>query len=240
MKTGNNNFSPKKAGELIQRLQLLHTHMVSTDEAESKSLSSYLHDSVVQVLSAVHMQLSMLVFEYPQLADSALPDSLTMVADLAEDLVMTARKLWPLDLSSLGLNAVLQQVCEDFSQLVQIPIIYLGTELPDLPEATAIAFYRLIQAQLTNIREHAQATNVWVTLQVDGRSVGLTIKDNGRGFDDDGQVIDCANVPGLSLLGLMVRFRQLNGLLSIHSARGQGTTITAVLPYTHTNDLSAI
>ena len=231
MKVENDGSIGRNEVKLIQQLQLLHDHVITTYEAERRLLSSYLHDTVIQVLSAVHIQLSTLALDFPDLAQSELPDSLDMIVELVEGLLGAVRSLRPLELDLLDLNDVLKQASEEFSRLTGISVEYVASEIPhSLPEAEAVAFYRLVQEQFVNVLKHAKATRIWVTMEARDDSLVLTIKDDGRGFDSGGKIDDFARAPGLGLLGLMVRFQQLDGRVSIHSANGQGTTVIGYLP----------
>ena len=159
-----------------------------------------------------------------------LADTLAIVADVVDELRLAARKLRPLELDTLGLDAALRQACEEFDDLTKLTISYHGADPPTLPEAVSLAFYRLAQEALANIQAHAKATQVQVVLKSKDVMIKLQMKDNGRGLPISGEIDDPLDAPGLSLFGLMTRFQQLNGRVTIQSQRGQGTTITAVLP----------
>ena len=61
-----------------------------------------------------------------------------------------------------------------------------------------------------------------------GRTLTLTIRDNGRGITS----AERSSVESIGLLGMTERARLLGGRLSIAGAPGRGTTITANLPRT--------
>jgi signal transduction histidine kinase len=84
----------------------------------------------------------------------------------------------------------------------------------------------VFQESLTNIAKHAQATQVEVTLEREGGSVVLTVRDNGRGFEAGG-----ARKPGsFGLVGLRERAYLLGGEVTVRSAPGEGTTVEFTLP----------
>jgi signal transduction histidine kinase len=94
-----------------------------------------------------------------------------------------------------------------------------------------VTLLRATQEALTNVRHHAAATRVTVTLSYFEDLVILDVQDDGRGFAPEklGQ-----RRPGLSggfgLLTMQERAAQLGGKLTVESAPGEGTTVTVELP----------
>jgi ligand-binding sensor domain-containing protein len=72
---------------------------------------------------------------------------------------------------------------------------------------------------LHNIVKHARATRVSIQVQIRPRYLGLTVSDNGIGFDTSAQTT------GNGLGNLRNRAAQIGGNLSISSESGMGTTI---------------
>ncbi|EON23345.1 MULTISPECIES: sensor histidine kinase [Nocardioides] len=52
---------------------------------------------------------------------------------------------------------------------------------PPLPRRTEVELLRVAQEAIGNVRRHAEATNLWVTLVCDGASIRLEIEDDGVG-----------------------------------------------------------
>ncbi|MFN0112929.1 MAG: sensor histidine kinase, partial [Blastocatellia bacterium] len=84
------------------------------------------------------------------------------------------------------------------------------------------------QESVNNIVEHAQATEASVTIKKTDRSVSVTIRDNGKGFDDAKKV--GGSVPrGFGLVGMTERAHVLGGEYKIQSVPRQGTTVTLIV-----------
>jgi signal transduction histidine kinase/streptogramin lyase len=77
---------------------------------------------------------------------------------------------------------------------------------------------------ITNITRHAHATSIHVRLDVRGRTLALTIADNGVGFDQ------ARMTSGQGLGNLQRRADLLRGSLAIESVPGSGTTIRLQAP----------
>lgn len=215
---------------LEEHFQLLYVQAVDAHETEQNQIAAYLNDTVVQTLSALHIQLSLLSHQSPETMASHLADALVSIVDLVDDVTQMSRSLHPLELDIAGLDSALQQASEEFSKLAGVMVHFQSTELPPLSAASRLAFYRCLQEGFTNILKHAQAIEVWVSLAGDETAVHLTIQDNGQGFAAAEEITTLHDAPGLGLLALMVRFRRLNGRLAIQSTVGEGTLVTAVLP----------
>jgi signal transduction histidine kinase len=87
---------------------------------------------------------------------------------------------------------------------------------------------RLVQEALTNIRKHANASEVSITMIDTGREMRVTIADNGVGFDprESGR----RDFPRFGLATMRERAEASGGTFSIVSRPGAGTTIEVTLP----------
>jgi signal transduction histidine kinase len=94
-----------------------------------------------------------------------------------------------------------------------------------LPPQTELTLYRAMQEGLTNIRKHARAARVDITLDYgDNERVRLVVRDNGVGESPDGRP------GGYGLLGVRERTHLLGGEVRIQSVEGQGFTLEVELP----------
>ncbi|MEU7529108.1 sensor histidine kinase [Saccharothrix sp. NPDC042600] len=98
-----------------------------------------------------------------------------------------------------------------------------GAEVP-LPMATRVVLLRVAQEAMANARKHAGATRVGLTLVFGEGEVELAVVDDGRGFDPD------AATGGFGLAGMRSRVEEVGGGLTVTTAPGEGTMITATVP----------
>lgn len=102
-----------------------------------------------------------------------------------------------------------------------------ASEFAPLPQQVENHLYRILQESLTNIRRHANATNVEITLKERGDEIVLIIEDNGVGFAPD----EAENyLTGSGLLGMSERAALIGGKLEIDSSPDGGTTILVRWP----------
>jgi two-component system nitrate/nitrite sensor histidine kinase NarX len=87
-----------------------------------------------------------------------------------------------------SLSLALATYVEQFTRLSDLPVeIEIQPEIQDLnlPTDTELQLLRIVQEGLSNVRRHANATRVWLSLQVNDAVLSMQIRDNGQGFDPD-------------------------------------------------------
>lgn len=85
------------------------------------------------------------------------------------------------------------------------------------------ALLRIAQEALSNARRHSGARTVQVELGYEEDQVRLTVADDGRGFGPGDPV-------GMGLPGMRTRAEEAGGGLTVDTAAGRGTIITATVP----------
>lgn len=89
-----------------------------------------------------------------------------------------------------------------------------------MPDHVTLAFYRIAQEALNNTINHAEATQINMSLLEEPDRVELRIQDDGRGFDP--RDIPAGHM-GVSIM--LERAAQIGAELQIHSQPGQATEI---------------
>jgi signal transduction histidine kinase len=146
-----------------------------------------------------------------------------LLAELGEGLRDLARELRPPLLDELGLGAALAKFLEDFSASTGIAVT---KKLPSgrYPPEVEIALFRVVQEALENVRRHARAKRVTVTIKERGRTLIGWIADDGVGFDRR------RATEGLGLSGMREWISLVGGKLEVRSAPGRGTRIEFEVP----------
>ena len=127
-----------------------------------------------------------------------------------------------------GLVPAVEFLAANFGQRAGLQITVESSLNGHLPPKFAIAFYRVIQEALTNVRRHACATRVRIQIGRRGNWVRCLVTDNGAGFDP-ASTVD-SGLPGLGLQGIRERMNALGGKLRIQSAEGHGTKLEITAP----------
>jgi signal transduction histidine kinase len=89
--------------------------------------------------------------------------------------------------------------------------------------------YLVAREAIVNVRKHAQASHVDVTLAPDGDSLRLTIVDDGSGFEPATAAVERLQ-HHLGLIAMQERVESVGGEWRVLSSPGAGTRIDAILP----------
>ncbi|MGW1160299.1 sensor histidine kinase [Streptomyces sp. NPDC002519] len=201
--------------------------------AERQRLSMEIHDTLAQSLSSQHMLLQAadrLWDADPQRAR----DHVGTAATIAERSLAEARRfvhdLAPADLAEGGgLEAALRTLASrETTDECTVGCHIEGSPGPQpLPDGVQSALLRVAQGALANVREHAGATHCALTLTYLDDQVRLDIADDGRGFEATALPERATGVRGHGLPAIRARVRQLGGTLTIESAPGDGSVVSA-------------
>ncbi|MGW5006427.1 sensor histidine kinase [Streptomyces parvulus] len=203
--------------------------------AERQRLSMEIHDSLAQGLSSQRMllQAAERVWE-PDPAKARA--HVRRAASVAEHNLAEARRfvhdLAPADLArGGGLEAALRALAaretgDDLTVRVHVDD---GARVPALPDRVQSALLRIAQGALANVREHAGASTAALSLTLLDDQAVLDVTDDGHGFDP-AAATGAPGVRGHGLPAMRARLRQLGGTLTVESAPGEGTVLSAAVP----------
>jgi len=215
--------------EKIRQMQLFSDKLQSVREEEQKRLARELHDELGGSLTSLKYDL--LWMEQQTSRQGNVTQRCKAMRDLIDTTTKTVQRisseLRPKILDNLGLAAAIEWQASEFQKRTGIRTqVQLAAELPHLDESTTTGVYRIVQESLTNVARHAQATEVYIVLQVRDHQLHVEIKDNGRGFDH--ALLD--HPESLGLLSIQERARMIGGSATILGTLGKGTQVTADVP----------
>ncbi len=155
----------------------------------------------------------------------------TAAENLAESRAVV-RALTPAQLD-VGLAASLGRLLARLEQETGLDTrLEVDGEVAVLSTTEEVALLRVAQSALANVRAHAAARTVAVTLTNAGDTVRLDVLDDGVGFDvaawSAGRL--AAGGGGYGLRAMRDRLRDLGGGLEVESVPGDGTALAAHLP----------
>lgn len=104
--------------------------------------------------------------------------------------------------------------------------------IDNIPADKATHIFYIISEVLTNIRKHAQAKNIELSLNDNGiNELTLKIKDDGIGFNLKETRLPASGSGKWGLMGMRQRVASLGGTLVINSAPKQGTEVLVRIPF---------
>ncbi|MFB7917999.1 sensor histidine kinase [Streptomyces sp. NPDC056061] len=236
--------------ELIDDLLRTRRELAATERregtlAERQRLSMEIHDTLAQGLSSQQMLLQAADRTWD--ADPATARRhIRTATGIAECNLAEARRfvhdLAPADLAEGGgLEAALRTLAARETAQAQGRLSVRchvegeqveGEQHAVLPDRVQSALLRIAQGALANVKEHAHATEAALTLTHLDDQIVLDVADDGQGFVPAGSTERTAGVRGHGLPAMRARLRQLGGTLTIESAPGEGTVLSAAVPLT--------
>ncbi len=211
-------------------LRDLSEHMLRISEVEKSALARELHDELGGLLVSMRMDFSQLRRRV-QLPDAAAEERWARIdAGLKAGVDLKRRvieELRPTLLDNMGLVVALRWQAEQSCQQGNIKLIaHLPEEEPELNSEAAIAVFRTVQEALSNILKHAQASEVRLTMEVQGDQATITVQDNGVGLPPGAT----ARSGSHGLKQMKFRMQAIRGSVEIGPGAIRGTVTTIRFP----------
>ncbi len=226
----------EQARQMQAELRTLSHQTLQVQEDERKRISRELHDDITQTLVNINVQLESLS-QAAEISAKELRDKITRTRRVVEKSVSIvhqfAQELRPPALDHLGLSSALQSFMKEFMSRTGIRVQFtMFTGVEKLNSASRTVLYRVIHSALTNVAQHAKASQVSVVLQKRRGIVGLQVEDDGTAFDATRVLLRKGTRQRLGLIGMRERVEMVGGSFDIQSTPGKGTTIRAKIPFT--------
>jgi two-component system NarL family sensor kinase len=235
-----------RVDQAVGRVRQLSAQLVGTQEEERRRIARDLHDGLGQAITGMQMELELLRAR-PEEHDQRLARVIDQLRETLAELRRVVRELRPPELEADDLPAALRATAEVFEQRSGITTYFRcegEAALEQLGEPIAICLLRVLQQALTNVRQHAEASEVAVRLSAndatlsdkapvsdeatssDDATITLEVSDDGRGFEPE----RVAAGRGSGLRGMRERLELLGGTFELISSPGAGTRLTARMP----------
>lgn len=200
--------------------------------AERQRLAQEIHDTVAQGFVGIVTHLEAAEEALGGGNDSAGRYIAEAKAGARESLEEARKLVWDLRpdlLDGSPLPTVLRRHLAEWSAKSGIPGEPVVTgAVRELDPNRETALLQATREALDNVKRHARATRVTVTLSYMDDEVALDVHDNGAGLNGRDQ--PAPRDGGFGLKALDERVRTLRGTLSLESSPGEGTTLTVSLP----------
>jgi signal transduction histidine kinase len=228
-----------KRKALIDELQRTQAELASAEReagslAERQRLAREIHDTLAQGFVSIVLHL--------EAAEQALPAGLPVVQQHLGQAKTTARQslaqarevvqdLRAQPVEGSPLPEAIRQVVQNWAEATGMAttVAITGDVRPMHPDVE-VTLLRAVQEALANVRKHASASRLAVTLSYMGDEVVLDVQDDGIGIG--AAATDPLLSSGYGLTAMRERVEQLHGSLLIESSPGEGTTLVVEIPLT--------
>ncbi len=199
---------------------------------ERRRIAREIHDGVAQSLSYLNLKTKsvsdLLTSKDTVQALTELNEIREVVQDTYEDIRESIDQL-STEIRSVSILTALGNYVNEFSSnngiLVEFSVSKPFVQLSPIVE---LQLLRIAQEALTNVRRHAMASNVELTLKKTGDELEMIVKDDGKGFNLEELEKYTPGYHGLNII--KERAEGLGGNLLITTAPGQGTEVKINLP----------
>ena len=208
--------------------QRLLASLVTAQEQERRRIAGDIHDDALQQLAAMILHVHLASSQSGSVAGDDLADLIANLRKTVESLRHLLFETRPPVLDQGGIATAIRTYLAHV--LVESPIRYkVRSELAREPTAEIRTLaYRIMQEAVANIRNHAQASRISVTLLHRDGGMLIRVEDDGKGFTQAD--VERAGPSHIGLLTMRERAELAGGWLDIQSTPRLGTTVTFWLP----------
>jgi len=199
-------------------------------EKERATLSSDLHDSVLQDLINWYRKLESLrsTRNFEKETRQELMQIEEGLLDAIHQIRITCNELRPPFLLKMGLVESLKSLFEYTRMFANYEIEFTADDFhAQLNEEQTLGIYRIVQELLNNANKHSRADKVVMSLADTTDGIAFTYSDNGVGMDSSAF---SGTFQNMGLAGMEKRVLSLEGTIEFHSAPRQGFHVKIRLP----------
>ena len=214
-----------QVGVAIERARLAQEGVRLARAEERARFARDLHDTLTQGLTAIclHIEASLGAVR-DSAAHAQLHQALSVARSSLDEARRSVRQLRGSPLAGRPLATALASLAREMTAETGVRVHVRAAEDLLLPPAVEEELFRIASEALTNVRRHAQAKEVDLTLNQSANEARLTIRDDGRGFEVK------TSSSGFGIAGMRERAALAGGTLAIQSRAGKGTDVTVEVP----------
>ena len=221
-----------QVGIAVERARLAEESARLARLEERARIAREIHDTLVQGLTAIALQVEGALGQVerdPARARARLEQALATARASLEEARRSVLDLRTSPPAGQPLGESLAALGRAFTADTGVPVhLRAGPALPALSPEVEAELYGIAREALANVRKHAGARLVEITLEPADGGVRLAIHDDGRGFDPR-QAWQAGS--GYGLRGMKERARLLGGTLLLRSRLSGGTTVSVRVPH---------
>ncbi len=212
-----------------ESLRNLTTRLTLAEEKTRRQIATDLHDRIGYSLAMILQKLHLTSEELPAPCAKSLEELIPMVQSvIRETRSLTFEISSPL-LYEVGLEAALESLGEQILSPRGIEFCFAETGTPETPDPEIkVLLFQMTRELLVNVVKHAQASRVLLKIHRDEKGLGISVEDNGQGFNP--KVFRASETKAFGLFSIRERLRHLRGYLRVDAAPGGGTRVTLWAP----------
>ncbi|KEO82748.1 GAF domain-containing sensor histidine kinase [Tumebacillus flagellatus] len=194
---------------------------------ERNRLAREIHDGLAQDLASAILQVEMLKRNAPHEMQKPLIDLQESVRKTATMVRHSIYSLRPAPYTHVGLVPALRAHLDEVRAATGIQTHFQSKICAEkLPSKVSQTVFAICTEAVKNAAKHSKATDLWVTLECDGTTAMLQVKDNGVGFHFGQAILQAADRKSFGIENLHSIADDAGGMLDFVTAPGEGTLVT--------------
>ena len=228
-KSAEQSMSLKNKAEIekkINQQKFRSVLILEGQEEERKRLAMDIHDGIGQMLTSLKFQIESIDVRNDIEAGRKLREIQQLINEVIKEVRRVTFNLKPTVLGDYGLQAGLNVFIREIGKLTNIEMSYVVESdiTHRLPQKTENNIFRIVQEAINNAIKYSETNKIEVRLRQEESDIVITIKDDGKGFNEKMVEARSLNIEsGRGFFNMYERTEYISGHLDIKSAPGQGT-----------------
>lgn len=200
-------------------------------EQTFQHISREIHDNITLSLTLSKLNLHTLDRNNPQNNAEKLDSAIELITRSIAELSDISKSL---NADIIIQHGLLKAVEEEIQRIRQAGLFRVEYELTGNPvymdSRKELIIFRIIQEAFNNIIKHAGATEAGLSLHYNGKTLHISVSDNGNGFDNELITVN-TNGGQAGLKNMATRVAMLKGEMQTNSQPGKGTILSFSIPF---------
>ncbi|WP_397362596.1 sensor histidine kinase [Olleya sp. R77988] len=200
---------------------------IEIQEQTLKNIGQELHDNVGQILSVANMNMSILNTQVPESIKESFTETKNAVKQGLSELRLLSKTL---NSDVIANRGFVDSIKSEVERLNKLNLLKATVKIDGNPEylqqpKDSIILFRIVQEFISNTVKYANAETFKIHLNFLDNQLKLSLKDDGKGFDQK------TVQPGSGLINIKSRAALINADLDFTSKIGEGVQLTLKYPY---------
>ena len=221
----------KMVDNRTDELRRLSVRLMTLQDQERRRIARDLHDGLGQELAVAKMVLDkMLLQKGAQPPDEAWAQASSIIDRAIQQVRTISHLLHPPLLDEVGLLSALAWYTDGLTKRsgIETSLDVHPRDFPRLTSELETAIFRIVQEALTNVFRHSEAHRVWITLTRKNGSIGVAVRDDGKGIGK--KIVELRpDSVGVGIGGMKQRAKELGGELKLTNLE-PGTLVEIEIP----------
>ncbi len=235
------NYMGNVAALIIRNHSIHVQEQQAAIEHERSRIARDIHDGAAQQIAHVLHKIEFiqrllerqpLISPLSQTALMEIENAYDLLESGLSELRQSISSLLPIQLEGQDFVTALHNLLDE--HMINDPGLTISSDIDEpgvLPATLEAPIFRFIQEALTNVRKHAQATHVTVSIRMSSNVLIVEVHDNGAGFYPEAGIalrrLTEDSLPHIGLRAMRERIQEAGGNLEIESNLDKGTSIKA-------------